>query len=66
VFRAHPRLPPLGRDEAREERASVVAVKGLLGHKRLSTTQQYVATSLEDVRRAIELLDDGGKIRSRS
>jgi site-specific recombinase XerD len=43
--------------------ASVVAVKELLGHCRLETTQRYVATSLEDVRRAVELLDEGGSVR---
>ena len=46
--------------------ANVVAVKNLLGHDRLSTTQRYVATSLDDVRRAVEMLDEGGRVRRRS
>jgi site-specific recombinase XerD len=46
--------------------ASVVAVKDLLGHKRLSTTQRYLATNLDDVRKAVELLDESGNVRRRS
>ncbi|HZV00475.1 MAG TPA: hypothetical protein VFF73_27425 [Planctomycetota bacterium] len=43
-----------------------MAVRGLLAHKRLSTTQRYFATTLDDARKAVELLDAEGKIRSRS
>jgi site-specific recombinase XerD len=43
--------------------ASVVAVRELLGHVRLETTQRYVEVDPADLRRAVEALDADGVLR---
>ncbi len=45
--------------------ASLAAVRELLGHVRLSTTERYVSVSREDLRRAVSLLEGSGALRSR-